>query len=1121
MTEVTDAEIAALRASGKFDEDWYLANYPDVQALQMDAAAHYLWLGHRLGRKPAADLESIDISKLESVELVVPKASGARYAWHDAICKRIDRNRLLISLAAARTGGYVNLTKFVFRVLRSQGIGGFRARLFRLKTEQAHVASFQTAVSHTGSQGRRRTLQISSDRYQTWLDVNQPSDSENTHLCLEIAGAGANAPLISVIMPVFHPPMQYLELAVRSVLSQTYEKWELCIHVDGDDNLELHYWLRGLAQSDKRIKLSIGQVNGGISVATNAAVRAAAGEFLAFFDQDDLLAPNALAKIAIASARNAEADILYTDDDKIDEAGRRYAPQFKPDWSPVLLLSYMYMSHLMVVRRRLYEELGGFRLGFEGSQDYDFALRAAEKARAVEHIPDVLYHWRAIAGSTAVSGDAKPQSFLVGARAVEEACSRRAISAKAVQPDWAHKAKVGIFKLKFGDTGPRVTIIIPTRDRLDLLRQCIDSVERLTGYLNYDILIIDNESTDPETLAYFSSCKHQVIRLASPNGRFSFAYLMNRAVEACAAEYVLLLNNDTVVRQRDWLSQMVGYAQMADVGAVGAKLYFPDDTIQHCGIVHGLYGGMAGPAFRNTPAHAHGYLAYTMVAREFSAVTAACLLTKRDLFLSVGGMDEKHFAVAYNDVDYCYRLVQEGYYCICCPDAELTHYEGKSRGSKDNLLELANFRARYRNFRDRWYNPNLSLDDEHFQIQPWRHVTSQRDGASLRIAMFSHNLNHEGAPNSMFELVTGLRAKGYVDPIVLSPEDGPLRKHYEQAGIPVYLVDHPLRDGHTPQAYAAKIEKLGATLRLAMTEAVYCNTAETFWAMDAARRAGLPSVWNIRESEPWDRYYINLPEFLADVAYESFYSAYRVVFVATSTRGLWSPLACRNNFAVIQNGLDLSRLNERAGGLTRVEARKRLRLTDEEVALVLVGTVCERKNQHVLLDGLSKAPVSLAKRVRVFIVGDRPNPYSTALHQRLADLPVEWRSRIEIVAETDRPYLYFLAADISLCTSLRESYPRVVLEAMALGLPLITTSVFGIAEQACEGVNALFFDPNDSAGLCDAIVKLVEDQRLREEYAKNSSALFQGLMQYDDMVDRYGEVLREAAASSPPMERAS
>ena len=475
-----------------------------------------------------------------------------------------------------------------------------------------------------------------STPFDSWIEVNRFSETEDHRLRESIGKIDdTNFPLISIVMPVFNPPINLLDEAINSIIDQIYSKWELCIHVDGDNNTDLHNWLQVLKNRDSRISISFSRQNQGISLATNAAARIATGEFLAFFDQDDLVHTTALAKIALRLLSHPDVDILYTDDDKIDTEGTHYAPQFKPDWAPTLLLSYMYLSHFLVVRRNLFLSVGGFRVGYEGSQDYDFILRASEKARSIYHLPDILYHWRAIAGSTAVSGEAKPNSFIAGLRAVQEACQRRGIPAKAVQPDWAIKAKVGIFSLIFEDTGPLITIIIHTKDRLDLLKPCIVSIESKTAYKNYEILIVDNDSNEPDTIEYLKTCGHKVLRTSSPSGKFSFAHLMNVAVNNASGEFVLLLNNDTVVRSKSWLSQLSGYAQMPGVGAVGAKLYFPDETIQHAGIIHGLYGDLAGPAFRNFPAYSHGYLGYTMVAREYSAVTAACLITSKMAFQSI------------------------------------------------------------------------------------------------------------------------------------------------------------------------------------------------------------------------------------------------------------------------------------------------------------------------------------------------------------------------------------------------------------------------------------------------------------------------------------------------------
>ncbi|MEQ1494060.1 MAG: glycosyltransferase, partial [Terricaulis sp.] len=337
----------------------------------------------------------------------------------------------------------------------------------------------------------------------------------------------------------------------------------------------------------------------------------------------------------------------------------RSAPQFKPDYAPALLLSFMYIGHVFSVRRSLFNELGGFRKAFDGSQDYDFALRAVERARHVGHVPKVLYSWRIAPGSTAASADAKPESFEAGRKAVEGALIRRGAGGSAVHPEWARAAKCGIFSVDFPDTGPAVTLIIPTRDKLDLLRPCVESLSKTT-YRNFQIMIVDNDSQEPETATYLANLTRKanvrVERISNEGRAFSYARINNEAVRRAQTEFVLLLNNDTEVREPRWLSQMMGQARMQGVGAVGAKLLFGDGTVQHAGIVHGMYDGMAGPAFRNRDCHDWGYLNFLKVSREYAAVTAACLLMRKSLYEQIGGLDEKRFNVAYNDVDLCYRI---------------------------------------------------------------------------------------------------------------------------------------------------------------------------------------------------------------------------------------------------------------------------------------------------------------------------------------------------------------------------------------------------------------------------------------------------------------------------------
>ena len=948
-----------------------------------------------------------------------------------------------------------------------------------------------------------------ADRYDAWLDWNRWTERRAAWLKARLAAAVA-LPAISVVMPVYRPDRQWLDRAIETVLAQVHTDWELCIVDDASGDPALTRHLSALAERNPRIRFATRSENGNISLATNSAAELATGEFLLFLDQDDELAPDALGEIALALAAALDADLLYTDDDKIGVDGRRYAPQFKPDWSPELLLSYMYLSHALVVRRSLFAELGGFRAGFEGSQDYDFALRASEVARRIVHLPLVLYHWRATPGSTAISGSAKPASFAVGLLAVDDALLRRGSRGRAVQPDWAARAGVGIFGHEFPDDGPQVALLIPTKNHRAVLARCLDSLARTT-YRNYEVVVVDNDSDDPATCDYLSELPHRVLRVPNRGPRFSFAHINNVAASTIDAEFLLFLNDDTEVLEPRWLSSMIGYAQLPGVGAVGARLTYPDGRVQHAGIVHGYYDGLAGPAFKLAPKDDHGYLSYIAVARNYGAVTAACMLTRRETFLDLGGFDETRFAVAYNDVDYGFRLEVAGLRCVYAPEARLTHHEGLSRGFTDDPREAAAYRAQWGRRRERYYNPNLSLADERFAISPRRAFTVPPPGP-VRALMCAFNLNWEGAPYSQFEMTAELKRRRVVEPVVYAPVDGPLRAAYEGEGIPVHVSAHPLAGVATDADYDAALDRFSGWIRTQDVDVVYGNTLQTFYAIDAARRIGLPSVWNPRESEPWQDYFRQYPDPVAARALSCYDDPYRIVFVAHATAAGSAALDTRHNFTVIHNGLDRRRLVAAGKGVDRAAARQALGAEPGDVVLLLLGTVCERKGQHDLARALALVPPGVAARVRVLFVGDREGDYQRSLHTLVGKLSDERRNRVTLVPETGDVARYFIAADVFVCTSRVESYPRVILEAMAWGLPIITTPVFGIREQVRENVNGLFYEPGDVEALASAVARLVDDDALRARLAENAVPSLDALTDFDAMVAQYGRIFVEAAA---------
>ncbi len=948
-----------------------------------------------------------------------------------------------------------------------------------------------------------------ADPYQCWLAANQHTERTADRLRDRLARS-AKLPKISVLIPVYNPPAEFFELAVRSVRNQIYDNWELCVADDASSTPWVRPRLQELAGEDQRIRICFRERNGNISLASNSAAELATGEFLLFLDQDDLLTNDALAEVALHLGENDTVDVLYSDDDKIDEEGRRFAPQFKPDWSPELLLSYMYICHLFVVRRSLFEALKGFRAGFEGSQDYDLALRVTERARSVAHLPYILYHWRAVRGSTATRGDAKPASFEAGRKAVAEALTRRGVQARIFRPEWAVKAANGIFWHEFADDGPSVTILLPSTQETAALKRCVGSLA-VTAYRNFDVVIVDTGNHDYDTLEYLNSLGCQLLKIQNPVEHFNFAYTGNRAVDQVNSSYVLFLSEYAEVRDPKWLSCMMGYAGLPGIGVVGARLLDAGGRLQHAGIVHGYYDGKAGPAFKLQPDWYPSYLSYGMVARNYSAVTSACLLTPRQVFLDQGGFDEQQFPVAYSDVDYCYRLIEKGLRCVYAPGAELYHHGDISRDCSDPQ-ELAAFRRKYSRTIDPYYNPNLSLHNEWFEIQP-RRLVRDKLRRPIQALMCSHNLNLEGAPYCQYELTLELTRNNEIKPVVYSPTDGPLRSSYEQAGIEVVVRRHPLDGVFECSEYDRAVDEFCTWITENRFQVVFGNTLQSFYAIDAAKRSGLPSLWVIKESEPWQNYFNYLLPPLIPRALSCFAFPYRIIFSAHATYSCFETLNTAHNFRIIRDGIDMRRLEQDRARWPREKSRSKLDLSENDVAVLLLGTVCSRKGQKDLVQAMNLLDDKAVKKARLFIVGDRPSLYSSELRRMAAALPKERAARISIVPETQETAPYYSAADVFVCTSRAESYPRVILEAMAHGLAIISTPVFGITEQMRDGVNGEFYQPGDVAELSAKLNGLVLEETRRRNYQVNASLVLSSLPGFDEMIESYAEVFRESAAN--------
>jgi GT2 family glycosyltransferase len=548
-------------------------------------------------------------------------------------------------------------------------------------------------------------------QFKVWLQQHQLKLADIEFMREELR-TFTYTPLLTIIIPVYNTEEIWLRRAIESVQAQLYQNWEMCIVNDASTKNYIVPILNAYAASDPGIRVKHLSENTGIAGASSEALAMATGEFIGLLDHDDELTPDALWEVASRLNRNPELDLVYSDEDKLTADGARVDPFFKPDWSPDLLLSMNYIAHFAVFRRSLLEAIGGFRSGYEGAQDYDLLLRLTEKTDRIAHAPKILYHWRMGHTSAASSAKAKPFASESGRRAVEDALKRRGQEASVeVLAPGRYRAKYRIQK------SPLVSIIIPTKDQVRLLRQCVSSIEEKTSYDPYEIIIIDNNSINSETIHYLDalSDKHRVLRYQHP---FNFSAINNFAAAQAKGEYLLFLNDDTQVIDGDWLTALLEQAQHPDVGAVGAKLLYPNNSIQHAGVIVGFFGG-AGHAFKNLPNNRTTYFGLADLTRNCSAVTAACMMMRRKVFNEVGGFDEG-LKVVYNDVDLCLRIRKQGYLIVYTPFAVLYHLESASRGRLRPTKEEEIFNRRWADtirLGDPYYNPSLTLTREDWSLR--------------------------------------------------------------------------------------------------------------------------------------------------------------------------------------------------------------------------------------------------------------------------------------------------------------------------------------------------------------------------------------------------------------------
>ena len=592
-----------------------------------------------------------------------------------------------------------------------------------------NIKKFFSSIKKNGFKGTLKLIKAKvsggakvidlNEAYQQWIKFNEPTKEEIEE---QRKVKFKLNPKISILVPMYNTPYNFFDELVDCLINQTYTNWELCL---ADGSPEQNKELEKIYLKDKRIKYKFLGENKGIAGNTNECIKMATGDFIALFDHDDLLPVFSLYEVVKCINENPEVEFIYTDEDKITTLDKpRFNPHFKPDFSLDFLRANNYICHFSVFKKELMDKLEGERSKYDGAQDFDIILRVAENTKNIIHIPKVLYHWRVHPNSTAQAEvQSKPYAFEAGIPAIQDHLERVGLKGTV-----EHGASLGTYRIKYAFEGtPKVSIIIPNKDGIDYLKRCIDSVLEKTTYKNYEIVIVENNSENKETFDYYKELeKNEKIKVINyPEKGFNYSKIINFGVKNSDGEYIVQLNNDTELETPDWLEDMLGFASREDVGAVGVKLFYPDNTIQHAGIVFGV-DRVATHLFRGLPRHIPGYFARESSIQDFSAVTAACMMSKRAVYEEVGYMAED-MPVAFNDLDFCLKIRKTGKLIVYDPFVTLIHYESKTRGYEDTPEKVARFEEEIKKFQEKWkeiyekgdpyYNPNFSINSSHYEIR--------------------------------------------------------------------------------------------------------------------------------------------------------------------------------------------------------------------------------------------------------------------------------------------------------------------------------------------------------------------------------------------------------------------
>ena len=957
--------------------------------------------------------------------------------------------------------------------------------LGRLEPSEPKSKSKTVAKAPRGSESTWATGEP-ADRYAAWIAEHEP-DTVALEGQWVASQRWATRPKISLLVPVLNTPANFLEEMFSSVAKQTYQNWELCLVDAGSTEVETLHLLEGLVASEPRIRFERLGANLGIAENTNRALKLATGDFIACLDHDDLLAPFALYEIARAILGSPAAEIFYSDEDRWSEKGRRHAPFFKPEWSPELLYTCMYLGHLTAYRRDLVEAVGGFRSAFDLSQDYDFALRATERAKAVCHVPRVLYHWREHPGSGSAGG--KPEARKTNLAALADAMERRGLAAEIIEYPTANRVRLKILEW------PKVSIIVPT-DSAERSRFCVEQLPQMTAYPNYEIVIVTNsaladllEQVAPKTPDF------RFVRYDKP---FNFSDKCNVGAQAATGARLIFFNDDVESGQRDWIQNLIEPLENPEVGAVAPKLLYATGKIQHAGLVTGVRG-LVGTACHEWPGDSVDYSNLAQSMRDVSALSAACLAMRREDFFRVGEFDAVNTPVAHSDLDLCFKIREAGFRCVYTPFVTMTHrghvsieaaeQEGKTLRDKASVYLLKRW-AGY-TCHDPYYPDNMRdwlYGDSPTPIRMFAEDDPVPPPTSHDLLLISHDLSLSGAPILLLHLAVWCKQNGFFV-VVMAPEEGPLREKYRVAGIPL-IIDPLILKGHESFAKFARD-----------FDCVIANTIRSAPAVRSAHGAHVPTIWWVHETLVGEHY---LRE---DATLRSALSLADMVLAPSErTASVYGPFT---EFPVECRFYGIPDVAMEQGHPRREESWP--------LRFLVLGSIEPRKGQDIFVQALGLLPVEVQRKTEFHLLGRVMDPEFGAriktaaaqLKNLFIDGACDHAGALEAVRRSD----------VLVCSSRDEATPVTILEALSLGRAIVSTKVGGIEEILTDGHDALLVRPEDPAALAAAMRRLVENSELAQKLGKNARETFEKTFTIDRFGADFRGLVSEVIARSASSER--